>query len=182
MAPHERAMVFALLYERAMAILNESEDSSQFNRFLELVGEPSNQYDIRTHRTFDFYKFGISLGYEISLKRFFLVEFMFDTHGIRDGDVERYEGTLPMGLKWSDSGAEAEAKFGIAPKSARWIQGCQHSSCDAKNQECHFRQKYVKSSLHYTLIFENAEGGLGFVGVSTPGWWNATKDDSEKNT
>jgi len=170
MTPSERAKVFEVMFERVMSILDESDESAQFKNFLELVGEPNVRYDeTPKDRLYEFYEYGISLDYDISQKRFSSISFMFDTASIRSGEFEPYEGGLPMGLQWNDSCADAEIKFGIAPESARWIPGNQNPKADAKSRASSFWQTYLKTPLHYILIFDSPDRGLHHVGVSSPG-------------
>ena len=161
-----RAKLFEQLYEHIVALLNKEEDSPEFRNLLNIVGKPSSKYDVGPHRFYGFHKFGFDMTYETSLRVFYTCTFEFDTAGTRSREVQQYRGSLPMGIRWTDSCAEVERKFGVKPESpGGWVPGCQSASCDAKSRASSFWQHYECPPYRYTLIFEREEGGLGLLGM-----------------
>jgi len=168
-APRLKQVVLpANMCELVTGVLHKSEDSSEFRALLTAAGDPSHKFEVGTVRFYNFAQCGLDLTYHMEHDKFWMATFEYDTAGVRAGEVQKYTGDLPAGIRWSDTCNEVEEKLGIMAYREGWVPGCTSHHCDIKSRNADYWKHYHFAHYEMTLIFESEDTGLGMVSLDRP--------------
>jgi hypothetical protein len=149
------------LYEKLLNLMQKSEDSEEFRELVNLIGNASDIHEYSCSRWHDFWRYGLSLAYDIGDQVFYGLQFHFDTTAVRSGAVIPYASRLPAELAPHDSCTDVERKLGVAPTKAEWRQGYQGNSCDPKSRAKSYWQFYSVAQIDYIVSFKSEiDGGI----------------------